>query len=263
MGSTVDIPFERMLLLYALMLIPLGLFYREQLGLIKETCVALLRMTAQLLLVGFYLFYVFHWNSIFYTSLWVAIMLLSANLAILKKSGLRRQVFFKSTMMSIALSTCGVSFFALFVVIQPSPPYDARYIIPIVGMLLGNTLRSNIVSLERFYSSVRDHRDTHLVKLMLGAELSEAVAVHFKEALRAAIRPTLATMATVGVVSLPGMMTGQILGGGEPLIAAKYQIAIMIQIFVVMVLSSYLNIRMSLKNAFDEYGNLKEEIWLE
>jgi len=96
---------------------------------------------------------------------------------------------------------------------------------------------------------------------MLGATLSEAVRPYMQKALQAAAGPLLATIATMGIVSLPGMMTGQILGGSMPVMAIKYQIAIVISIFSAMILASGLNLLFSMKIAFDDFGMLRGDIF--
>ncbi len=96
--------------------------------------------------------------------------------------------------------------------------------------------------------------------LMLVATRWEAVRSYFREAVKAAINSTIASMATMGLVSLPGMMTGQILGGSEPWLAVKYQIAIMICIFTSTMIASIINLKLSLAIAFNAFAVLKNEL---
>ena len=95
---------------------------------------------------------------------------------------------------------------------------------------------------------------------LLGATPKEACKPFFVESMQAALMPHLANMATVGIVSLPGMMTGQMISGGSPLTAIRYQVAIMVTMFVAMELSSFLSIKFSIRKAFDERGNLKTDL---
>jgi putative ABC transport system permease protein len=117
-----------------------------------------------------------------------------------------------------------------------------------------------VIGLERFYSALRKNENEYVTYLLLGASRREAVRPYFREAVKAAINPTVAGMATLGLVSLPGMMTGQILGGGEPWVAVKYQIAIMLCIFTSTTLAAILNLKLSLNIAFNEFDVLREEI---
>jgi putative ABC transport system permease protein len=129
-------------------------------------------------------------------------------------------------------------------------------------MTLGNCMRGNIVALDACYGRLRSQRRVYQGDLLLGATRFEALRPFTQEALRASLAPMIATMATLGIVSLPGMMTGQILGGSSPIVAIKYQIAIMVCIFVVMALSAMLNLILTQRVAFDHYDRLREDIFV-
>ena len=128
-------------------------------------------------------------------------------------------------------------------------------------MLLGNCLHGNIRALESFYTDIREKEARYHADLLIGASVIEATMPFFRKALRASLTPMIGSMATIGIVSLPGMMTGQILGGAIPLTAAKYQIAIMMGIFLSSFTAIAFNIRLSLKAAFDEQGLIQQEIF--
>jgi len=258
---TVDLSIFSLLWMYALMLLPLAILFYLQLGIVRQTLFAMVRMTAQLFLVGLYLKYVFQLNNPFASLLWVAVMLLVANLSILNKAGLRRGPFFWRTLAGVAGSTLFASGWFILIAIRPEPLYDARYMVPIIGMILGNCLRSNVLSLERFYSGIRKNENEFMTYLMLGATLREATRPYLRDAVKAAVNPSIATIATMGIVSLPGMMTGQILGGAMPMEAIKYQIGIMACIFTAMVVAAFVNILLSLPIAFDDHQRLKEDIF--
>jgi putative ABC transport system permease protein len=258
---TTDLTLSAMLWMYLLMLVPLAIFFHLRLGLIRDTLYALVRMTLQLLFVGLYLKYIFQLNNPFLSLLWVAVMLGVATVSILNKAGLKRRLFFRRSLIGVAASTLLVSGWFILVAIRPDPLFDARYLVPITGMILGNCLRSNVLSLERFYSGIRRNENEYMTYLMLGANLREATLPYLRDALKAAVNPSIATMATMGIVSLPGMMTGQILGGSMPIVAIKYQIGIMICIFTAMVIAAWMNILLSLPVAFDDHQRLRQEIF--
>ncbi len=258
---TNDLSIAATLSMFALLLIPIGVFVWLKLGVAKETILSAIRMAVQLVLVGLYLKYIFQLNHPLVNVLWVAVMMVAANFSVLGKSGLKRKVFFWRSLTGIAVSTGIVSGWFILVAIRPDPFYDARYLIPITGMILGNCQRSNVLSLERFYSGIRNNEAEFTTYLMLGATLGEAVRPYLRAALKACVNPSIATMATMGLVSLPGMMTGQILGGAMPLEAIKYQIGIMICIFTAMVIASLLNILLSLRVAFDDHQRLRPDVF--
>jgi putative ABC transport system permease protein len=250
-----------LLSMYALLMLPVAILLYLRLGIVRSTLTAVVRMSLQLLLVGLYLKYIFALNSPPVTLLWVAVMLIVANLSILNKTGLKRRRVFWRSLGGLAVSTLLVSGWFILIAIRPDPLYDARYIVPITGMVLGNCLRGNVLSLERFYSGIRRNENEYLTYLMLGATLKEAVRPYLQVAVRAAVNPAVATMATMGIVSLPGMMTGQILSGVLPLTAIQYQIGIMICIFTATVVAALVNIVLTLPVAFDDHQRLRPELF--
>ena len=256
-----DLTFSAMLAMYCMMAIPLFIFSYFQLGMVRETLFSMLRMTVQLILVGLYLKYIFQLNNGFVSLGWITVMIVVANLSILNKAGLRHRLFFWRTLLGVAGSTLLVSGWFILLSIRPHPLYDVRFLIPITGMVLGNCLRGNVLCLERFYSNIRKNENEFTTYLMLGATLKEAVRPYLRDALRASINPLLATMGTMGIVSLPGMMTGQILGGAPPEEAIKYQIGIMFCIFTSMTVAALSNILLSIPVAFDEYQRLNPRIF--
>jgi len=230
------------------------------LGIGRRTLIAFTRMALQLALVGIYLEVIFRLNNLWINLLWILAMITVANLNILSNSGLSRKKFFLSGMGALCAALFSIMLYFMIVIVSPEPIYDARYFIPIAGMVLGNCLRSNVVALERFFSSIKRQEKAFLSYLMMGAAPHEAIRPFARDAVRAAMNPGISSVATMGLVALPGMMTGQILGGALPLTAIKYQIAVMIAIFTASLISVCLNIYLSLKVAFNEYGMLEKSI---
>jgi len=258
--STLDIALPQMAVLYGLCLLPWLLLWFLGLRLSRDIAISILRMSIQLALVGFYLKMLFSLNDPRLNGLWILAMLIVADLSILQRAGLKARHFVLSTFTAIALSTLFSTFYLLVLVIQPTHYYDAQYIVPLAGMILGNCLQGNVIALERFYSTLRKNEHEYLTYLLLGATRWEAVRPYYRVAIKAAVSPTIASMSTMGLVSLPGMMTGQILGGSEPWLAVKYQIAIMICIFASTTLACVINLKLSLKAAFNAYDVLKDEV---
>ena len=236
--ETLDIGLPQMALLYGLCVLPWILLWLIGLRLSRDIGISLLRMSLQLALVGIYLKTLFTLNNPWLNGLWILVMLIVADITILKRAGLKARYFALATFTAIASSILNSTAYLEILVIQPTHFYDARYIVPLAGMILGNCLQGNVIALERFYSALRKNENEYATFLMLGATRWEAVRPYFRDAIKAAINPTIASMGTMGLVSLPGMMTGQILGGSEPWLAVKYQIAIMICIFTSTTIAS-------------------------
>lgn len=258
--QTIDLAWQQLLWLLVLVLIPwlwlggLGLRMSREIGL------GMLRMILQLGLIGIYLKTLFDLNDPWLNGIWVLVMLVVAALTILRRAGLRRRIFFATSFAAVSASVLFTTSYLLVLVIQPPHYYDARYLVPLAGMILGNCLHGNIIGLERFFSVLRQREQEYQTYLMLGATRREALQPFLREAVKAAINPTVGGMATMGLVSLPGMMTGQILGGADPWVAVKYQIAIMLCIFTSTALAALLNIRLSMQLAFNDYDGLRDDI---
>lgn len=260
--ETLDIELPRMALLYGLCLLPCLLLWLLGLRLNRDIGISILRMSIQLALVGIYLKMLFELNQPWLNGLWVLMMLVVADFSILRRAGLKARYFALATFTAIASSILFSTGYLVILVIQPTHYYDARYIVPLAGMILGNCLQGNVIALERFYSALRRNENEYTTFLMLGATRWEAVRPYFRDAVKAALNPIIAGMATMGLVSLPGMMTGQILGGSEPWLAVKYQIAIMICIFTGNAIAAVVNLKLSLNSAFNAFDVLKDEVFV-
>ena len=258
--ETLDIELPQMAFLYGLCLLPWLLLWLIGLRLSRDIVISILRMSIQLALVGIYLKMLFNLNNPWLNCLWILIMLVIADLSILRRAGLKARYFALATFSAIAFSVIFSTAYLVILVIQPTHYYDARYIVPLAGMIIGNCLQGNVIALERFYSALLKNENEYLTFLILGATRKEAVRPYFQDAVKAAINPTLAGMATMGLVSLPGMMTGQILGGSEPWLAVKYQIAIMICIFSSTTIACIISLKLSLNIAFNPFDILKDEV---
>ena len=259
--NTIDLTNLQMLAIFGIFLIPLILIAVLRLGILRDTIYSALRMTAQLFLIGLYLKYIFDLNSLLLNAVWMIAVILVADYSILKQAGLKRNIFFTRIFFGTLFASASITLIFVMAIIQPDPLYDARYLIPIFGMTLGNCMRGNVISLERFYGGLRKNEREHITSMLSGATLYESITPFLRNALLTALNPMIATMATMGIVSLPGMMTGQILGGSLPLTAIKYQIAIMICIFSVMIVGSFINIIITLPVGFNPYGMLRKDIF--
>lgn len=244
-----------------LLFIPLGLSRYLRLGLIRPVLVSALRMSVQLFLMGIYLTYLFRWNNGFINVAWVVVMVAVAAFTVIKNSGLHRRRFLLPVFFSLLISVFCMAFYFTGVVLRLDWVLEAKYFVVIGGMFMGNSLRGNIIGLSSFYKDLKRNEHRYKYRLAAGATVFEAALPHLREALNASMRPTIATMATMGLVFLPGMMTGQILGGASPATAIKYQIAIMITIFVLSTLTVMLSIWFSLGRSFDDFGLLRKDVF--
>ena len=199
-----------------------------RLGLERSLLVASLRTIAQLLLIGFVLQWVFHVDRWYVVLLILAVMTLIAGVTAVQRNRRRYQGIWVDTILSMWVSSWSITAFALFVVFNGIDKwYQPQYAIPLLGMVLGNTLNGISVGLSTFTESAYTRHDEIETMLSFGATRWEACESPVRHALRTGLTPIINSMMVVGLVSLPGMMTGQLLSGTEPSEAVKYQITIM------------------------------------
>ena len=231
-------------------LIPLLLSLRFGLRLEKQMAMAVFRMVVQLWLVGMVLHWVFALQSVWIILGCLLAMTLIAGLTVPTRVSKRYPKISLDALVSIFAASWSAGAFAVLMVVKPSPWYAPQYLIPLVGMILGNMLNGFTLGIERFLSDCHLRRDEIEASLALGATRWEAGSTIVSDAIRTALIPIINAMMISGLVSLPGMLTGQILGGVSPLEAVKYQVMIMILIFVSTALGSMLVILLAFHRLF-------------
>ncbi len=256
MNTVVDIPWTLLILFSSTLLLPLFLNHYYQLGIAKDTLLGVLRMGLQLTLVGVYLEYLFLLDSMTVNLLWLLVMMAIGASSILDKAKLPKRTLFIPVSVGLFIGLTPLLAMICLVIIQPTPLYNAQYLIPLAGMLLGNSLGGNIIALQNFFSALEERKDEYEAAISLGATIRYATLPFLREAIRKSLAPTLASMATSGLVTLPGMMTGQILGGANPIVAIKYQIMIMIAIFVMMSVSISICLNLAIQKAIHPHGRI-------
>ncbi|WP_057465731.1 ABC transporter permease [Pseudovibrio sp. POLY-S9] len=244
---TSNVAWSDLALFYLIAIIPLSLLWTMGLrDLSRDLAISIARMSIQLLVIGFYLQTVFDLDNLALNLLWLVAM---ATIAAITSAGRAQMPRLKSTApLTAAILIAMLPVLLMFIVIlsRPVPWYSAQVTIPIAGMLLGNALGSLVIALRRF--NLRTPEDKEHIELLttMGATKLEARRTLVKSSLRAAASPVIASMATLGLVSLPGMMTGQILGGFNPIEAVQYQIAIMLGISATQTLAIILALRFTI-----------------
>jgi UDP-glucose/iron transport system permease protein len=194
-----------------------------------QLIIAAVRTTAQLLLIGMVLKALFNYVHPGWMALTAIVMLIAAGREVM---GRQKRPFtgiagFGLGTVSMFVSSFTITILALTVIVGPTPWYEPRYAIPLLGMLLGNTMNGISIGTDRLTSSAWEQRTMIEGRLILGAPWHQAIESLRRESIRSGLIPIINSMMAAGLVSLPGMMTGQILGGNPPLEAVKYQILIM------------------------------------
>jgi putative ABC transport system permease protein len=225
----INLTYSDLLLASGLVLLLALATWRLKLRLAGQLVVAAVRTAVQLLLVGFALKALFAHADPWWVALAAGIMLLAAAREVVGRQKRRFTGWwaFSVGAVSMAVSSFAVTVLATVVVIGIEPWYHPQYLIPLLGMLLGNTMTGIALSLDRLTQTAWEQRDVIEARLALGQEWSEAIAGVAQDSIRSGMIPIINSMAVAGLVSLPGMMTGQIIAGSPPGEAVKYQILIM------------------------------------
>jgi putative ABC transport system permease protein len=223
----------------------------------KEIIIPSIRMTLQLVITGFVLMYLFENINPFFTIIAIVIMEVFAVFNIYKRVGLDLSKKLKNIVaFSMIIGTTICLLFFVFAVINLSPWYEPRYFIPLAGMFIGNSMTGISLGLKTLVSSMNDKKPLIEAALMLGATPKMASKEVVEQAFDSAILPTINSMVGMGIVFLPGMMTGQILSGISPFTAIEYQIVIMLGILGSVSLSVILLVQLGYKTFFNEQKQL-------
>jgi len=232
-----------------------------QLNITKKLLIAAIRTTVQLLLIGVVLKVLFANANLYWILLMSAIMLLVAGREVMSRqqrriSGLWGYLLGTGSMFVAAFAS---SLFALLFVVGNEPWYTPQYAIPLLGMMLGNTMNGVALGLDRLTQSVWQQRASIEAKLALGYEWRHAIRDIVRDSVRVGMMPIINAMAAAGIVSLPGMMTGQILAGTEPFEAVKYQIMIMFMITAGTGFATIIATHAGARRMFDDRCRLRLE----
>lgn len=222
----------------SLLLINMLVSISMQLGIAKQLVTSSLRMVIQLALIGLVLKQIFAIAMLAPVLILAGVMTVIAGFAAVRRIGTRYQSIHATAIFSIWISSWIVTGITLLTIVKPEPWYQPSVLIPLLGMVLGNSLTGISLGLERFLSELRQNREQIETLLCLGATRWESCRPSMIQATRAAMIPILNTMSVAGIVSIPGMMTGQLLAGAAPMQAVNYQIMIMFVIAAAIALGT-------------------------
>ena len=209
------IPFANLALAFIPVLIVVVIMYKWSLN-IKSAFYAISRMLVQLMVIGYFLAYIFEADSVWVVLAVVTVMVFASSWIALRTTKIKRTLLYKKTLYSVVLGG-GITFLLVTqAVLNLNPWYSPRYVIPLAGMIFASSMNSVSLAVERLTAEIERNVDYQHAR---------------NTALRTSLIPITNSLFAVGLVSLPGMMTGQILSGISPLVAARYQIMVMCMIF--------------------------------
>jgi putative ABC transport system permease protein len=229
------------------------------LGLGKKLLVASMRTIVQLIALGFVLEWVFDVaRAPLVLGLCMAMIVIAAYAGVGRSA--RDYPGAKPASFAALLTGVGLTVLvATLGIVGSDPWWEPRYLIPLLGMALGNSLTGVSLGLDRFLSQLDEGRGRVEAMLALGATRWEAARPVAGEAIRAGMIPILNTMTVVGLVTIPGMMTGQILGGASPMDATRYQILIMFLLAAATALTTTITVLLATRALFDDAHRLRSD----
>ncbi|MBF0370837.1 MAG: iron export ABC transporter permease subunit FetB [Magnetococcales bacterium] len=242
-----------------LVLVLAGLVHLQGIPLGRQIAVSALRTVVQLSLIGLVLKSLFNQAHPGWMALLACVMLLAAGREVSARQERRLRGWwgYGIGLSAMFLSSFVVTVLALMVIISPSPWYTPQYAVPLLGMMLGNTMTSISLGLDRLNSEAWRDRAMIETRLALGHTSLEAIRPIRRRAIRSGLIPAINAMAAAGLVSLPGMMTGQILGGNPPMVAVKYQILIMFMIAAGTGFGTMAAVWFGIRRLFDQRQRLR------
>lgn len=232
-----------------------------KLDLASKIVIAAIRTVIQLLLIGLVLKALFAQVNLLFVSVLSIIMLLIAGREVMARQQRRFGGLWGYGLgtLSMFISSFTLTIYALIVVVGTDPWYTPQYAIPLLGMMLGNTMTGVSLALDRLTTSAWQQRHIIEARLILGQDWRTAIGDITRDSVRIGMMPMINAMAAAGLVSLPGMMTGQILSGTEPVEAVKYQILIMFLITAGTGFAAILATWLGAKHLFDDRQRLHLE----
>lgn len=227
-ANTIDVTWLDLALVVMLVLVAAGISRWQRLGLERGYIVGAVRALLQLFGVGYVLVYLFEAEKWWLVLLALAVMLVAATAAATRGRALAagRQRLWAISGTGMLISSGLTLAYVTQVVLRVQPWYEPRYLVPLFGMIVGNAMNGAALATERLASEMEAQRGVLEAYLALGATPARAAADPVKRALSAALIPSINGLMVVGLVQLPGMMTGQILAGESPMLAVRYQVVV-------------------------------------
>ena len=229
--AIIDVSWFDLSLALGLILIAVGISSWQRLGLARDFIIGAIRTIVQLLLVGYVLVYIFALGRWYITIAALLLMTVVATFAAVGRQKVTRKKrvgrgLHWITGVAMLLGSGFTLVYISSLVVRVHPWYDPRYMVPIFGMIVGSAMNGASIALERLAAEMEARKAEIEAYLALGATYQQATRQVVRQALRAALIPTVNALMVVGIVTLPGMMTGQILAGSSPLTAVRYQIVV-------------------------------------
>lgn len=242
-----EVPLEALLASPLILLVPAAIFAWFRVPLMKDSAIAVVRMAVQFAFIGLYLGWVFQYNQLWLTLLWTAIVVAVAAQTAIHRAKVEWRTMGLPVVLSMTIGMVIPLAFIVVLVERKLPFLEARTTIPFCGMILGHCMKNVIIALRSFQADAKTRQHAIRCALAFGAMRSEALRGSFRHAIEDALAPHVANMAAAGLVTLPGMMTGVMVGGASPLAAVEYQWLLLTAVFAAKALTVVLAISLAIR----------------
>lgn len=256
MNNLISLDTFDLVLCLGMIAIAIALSLWQRLDLEKQLAYSAGRSLMQLIAIGYVLDIVFAIDNWWAVLAILGVMLTIASVVTRNRINQKLKGLLPTVALSLVVSSLFTLAYVILLIVQPDRWYEPQYLIPLAGMLFGNAMNSASLAGERLLNSINQNRLEIETHLCLGATPAQAIATYKKEAVRTGLIPILNNMVVVGLVSLPGMFTGQVLGGSDPLDAASYQILILFAIVLTNIISTILVTQGIYQQFFNKNGQL-------
>lgn len=247
MNGSNAISITSLLISSSLVLVTLFFSYWQKLKLEKEVIIGVVRAVVQLIIVGYILEYVFGFKNPVFTTLLLLFMIFNAAYNAAK----RGKAVKKGLMISFLSITVGTLVTLVILILSKTIQYEPYQIIPVSGMIIGNAMVALGLCYKQIASDFKNKREEVETKLSLGADILPSSIEIIRDSIKTGMLPTIDSAKTLGIVSLPGMMTGLILAGSSPMEAIKYQIMVTFMLLSTTSISSFIACYLSYRSFFN------------
>ncbi|PWG59910.1 ABC transporter permease [Bifidobacterium catulorum] len=249
-GNSYNIDVWGLLVALAMVAVAAGISELMRISIGKTLLWSACRALLQLCAMGFVVGYVIRANNVWLVLAVIAVMLVAAVQITLSRAKGVPKGLAGPVLLSLTITMLLMISLVTELVVRPHPWYAPQLVVPLTGMLLGNTVSALAVGLSRFYESMDERRDEIDTMLALGASAWEAARPSIVSSIRLGLLPTTATLASCGIVTIPGMMAGQVIAGGDPINAAKYQFVVFAAIAALTLVADTLIMTMVYRTCF-------------
>lgn len=255
MNSSVEVSNLSLALVFSLVLVAVFLSYKEKLGTAKDIVFSVFRTVIQLIIIGYVLKYIFQVSNVFLSIAMILFIIFNASKQATKRNPNANKKMWQAFL--AILTSTGVTLTIL--VVTGAIKFVPSQLIPISGMIASNSMAAVGLSYKFMYQAFKDNRQQILERLSLGAPIKLASQSILRESIKTGMQPTIDSAKTVGLVSLPGMMSGLIFAGVDPVHAIKYQIMVMFMLLSATSLAAMISSYLAYKTYFNKKSQLEFE----